>query len=173
MSDVVKQRAADNEQRLEAVRQRGAELYQGSMAAQEERNGLFGERARLDGERLALDQAIWPFTGLFPEPEAARLHVIPAGMWRYSLPLTPALESMVPPTPEADPNVLVLARIAGGLDFMTDSQAADDPAGQRRAEVTFRSEERRRAEGGAAHEQEQRQRAEQQPHPQQRNANKS
>lgn len=147
MSDIVNQRAQETEQRLEVVRQRGAEMYQGNMQAQEERNGLFGRRAELDQERLMVDRAIWPFAGLFPEPEQVRLHVIPAGMWRYSVPLTPALESMVPPGPLADPNAAVLERIAAGIDFMVDTQAEGDPAGERRAELSFRSQERRRAAG--------------------------
>lgn len=78
----------ENEKRGEDARKRAEEIDARRAKAAEE------------GE----DTVAWPYDGLIPPPMQPLLHVIPAGMWSYQQPQTPALESMVPPSDEADPN---------------------------------------------------------------------
>ena len=142
MSDALKKRAEEQAKAREARQKKAEERYAktqetlGASTAGE----MEGERTRLAAESAAVNQAIWPLTGIYPEPAFPRLHVIPAGMWRYELPQTSALDSMQPPSEEADPNAAILDLIAKG-GHMVDTQAdetpekAEMPNAQQRAEA--------------------------------------
>lgn len=114
VTDVQKRAAEANEKLGADARKRGEEMAAKRAESTAERSAAEAERDDLASKSQAVEQALNPYYGLFPSPARTSLHVIPAGMWRYQTPITPALESMVPPTEEADPNYVAPPEEAKG-----------------------------------------------------------